>query len=401
MQRRLSLAKQNHQKWVASFLNQFGKRLIPNLTNRNHTAPQTPRLVVLICWENLGDLVLFTAVIREFKLNFPDSRLFVVAQRENKELMLGCPYVSKWIWIKGHNKPKAGMGHGKQTKYWYKLFITYFLLLFHGKRKIDFLLGPDWLLVSNAEQFTSNILFQKSNHELVKLSLTRNMNVNLYNDKSHQVTRMLSVLLMFGLKVSSDEIENWIQPENPNLRGDLTEELPNSSNQILISLGAGQFRRSWPIEKVAHLIDAFQNSHPMHTIVLLGPQSMMLKEVNKGFSNLRNVINLVGKTSLQDVAILMKNSKLLVSNDSGLVHMAASLKLPCVVISSHPLNGDLWHLHSPNRYHPWKTDHLVVRPMKLLEDCTGSCIAEGPHCISSITVTDVHKACLQLLHPHF
>ena len=393
--------KQNLQKRVGSFLIQIGKWLSPSLMNRNYKDYQTPQLVVLICWENLGDLVLFSAVIREFKLNFPDSRLLVVAQRENKELMLGCPYVSKWIWIKGHNKPKAGMGHGKQTKYWYKLVITYLLLLIHGKKRIDYLLGPDWLLVNNTDQFTKNILFQKSNRDLTKLSSNTNMRANLFNDKSHQVTRMLSILSMFGLKVSSDEIENWIQPKNPSLRQGFTQKLPKDSNQILISLGAGQFRRNWPIEKISSLVDSFQISHPTHTVILLGPKSMMSKEIDNTFSNLRNVINLVGKTSLQEVVFLMKNSKLLVSNDSGLVHIGASMKLPCVVISSHPLNGDLWHLHAPNRYHPWKTKYLVLQPSKLLGDCTGSCIADRPHCISSIPVTDVHKACLQLLNPHF
>jgi heptosyltransferase-2 len=212
---------------------------------------------------------------------------------------------------------------------------------------------------------------------------------------------MLSILSMFGLKVSSDEIENWIQPKNPSLRQGFTQKLPKDSNQILISLGAGQFRRNWPIEKVSSLVDSFQISHPTHTVILLGPKSMMSKEIDNTFSNLRNVLNLIGKTSLQEVVFLMRNSKLLVSNDSGLVHIGASMKLPCVVISSHPLNGDLWHLHAPNRYHPWKTKYRVLQPSKLLGDCTGSCIADRPHCISSIPVADVHKACLQLLNPHF
>ena len=51
-----------------------------------------------------------------------------------------------------------------------------------------------------------------------------------------------------------------------------------------------------------------------------------------------NYINLIGKTSLQEVTIILSQSSCIVSNDSGLMHIAAALGKPIVGIygSSSP-----------------------------------------------------------------
>jgi ADP-heptose:LPS heptosyltransferase len=374
-------------------------RIIPSLGSKNQSTLNSPKLIVLVNWENLGDFVLFTAVIREMKLNFPEAKLFVVAQRENKELSEHCPYVEKWIWIRGHKKTKTGMGHGFETSYWEKFIVTYMALLIHGRKKIDLMLGPDWLLVKNQEQFSSNLLFQKANRGAAQLKEVGFKNREMFKDKSHQVTRMLSILEMFGLQVNSDEIENWIAPVLSIENKGIKDSKSIRPRRILVSLGAGQVRRNWPIENVKQLIDSLEVNYPSFQIVVMGPKSLVTPKINQTFTDSGNVINLIGKTNLSTVASLMQNSDLLISNDSGLAHIAASVKLTCIVVSAHSLNGDPWHLHSPNRYHPWKTEYLVIQPPLLLGECLGSCQATYPHCIKAITPNRVLDACkLMLTH---
>jgi len=370
---------------------------LPNLGSASKNERLNPRIVVLINWENMGDFVLFTAVIREMKLNYPKSKLLVVAQKENRELAHHCPYVEKWIWIKGHKKTKPGMGHGTETSYLRRFLVTYLLLLIHGRRKIDLLFGPDWLLVRTKEQFTSNFLFKKANRNSKELKKTASKNLGLFKDQSHQVTRMLSVLTMFGIKVRNDEIENWISPLRYKPNNNLKKSQQLKSRKILISLGAGQARRNWPIENVKLLVQAILAQYPNSDVAVLGPKSLGTLETIETFPDSANIRNLIGKTDLSAVASLMLNSDLLISNDSGLVHIAASLKLPCVVVSAHPLNGDPWHLHSPNRYHPWKTEYRVIQPHALVGECQGSCQAIIPHCIKTIAVAEVMEACNCLL----
>lgn len=371
--------------------------IIPNLGSNNSTATNSPRVIALVNWENLGDFVLFTSVIRETRFNFPDAKLIVVAQKGNRELANQCPYVGKWIWIKAHRTPKPGMGHGVQKKYWKRLVMTYFALLFYGKRKIDLLIGPDWLLVENTLQLTNNLLFSKGNRQRQRLQSVATENIKLFRDKSHQVIRMLSILELFGLQVKSDEIENWITPIVTTKKVNTKDLELIRARRILISIGAGQARRNWPIENVKQLINNLEVKYPFFQIAVLGPKSLVTPETIHAFPDSENFVNLIGKTDLSTVASLMQNSDLLISNDSGLAHIAASVKLACVIVSAHPLNGDPWHLHSPNRYHPWKTEYLVIQPQSLIGECLGSCQATYPHCIKTIPPITVLEACNTML----
>lgn len=382
-------------KRIKSVLKRIVLALIPPLGKNETSGSKVPRIVVLVNWENLGDFVLFSSVIRETRKNFPHSRLFVVAQKENSNLVEFCPYVDHWIWVKGHQKAKSGQGHGKTTSYERKMFSTYIELLRRGKGKIDILIGPDWLLVEDPKHFTENFLFKHVNKDRNLLEQTALQNYEVFVDHSHQVDRMLSVLKMYGLEVNNNEIENWTISKSRVTQ--VIHNKPSSKKHILISLGAGQVRRNWPIEKVSTLIGFIIEEYPDLEITILGPPSFDSPMLANIFVNSKNLTNLIGKTSLSEITHLMLSADLLVSNDSGLAHLAATVKLPCVVVSAHPLNGSPWHLHSPNRYHPWQTKYIELQPKFLLSPCAGSCQADSPHCITTIEPQEVLQACRTML----
>lgn len=72
---------------------------------------------MLVNLENIGDFILFSAVIREVRTNFPNSQLIVVGQRENKGLVEFCQIVDEWIWVPGHKTPKFGESIGQEISY--------------------------------------------------------------------------------------------------------------------------------------------------------------------------------------------------------------------------------------------------------------------------------------------
>jgi ADP-heptose:LPS heptosyltransferase len=368
---------------------------IPKVGKGEWTGDFPPRIVVLANWENLGDFVLFSSVVRETRNQFPNSKLFVVAQKENAGLVEYCPYVDRWIWVKGHKTAKSGEGHGKATSYTRKMIVTYFALLRHGRGKIDLLIGPDWLLVEDPDQFTNNFIYKHVNEGRNSLTETAKQNHDLYRDHAHQVDRMLSILQMFGIRVLNNEIENWTLPVN-RINQNLIEQ-QKTNQRVLISLGAGQARRNWPIENILEVIELMIKEFPEIEFTILGPKSFDESSINALFPASKNLTNLIGRTSLSQISELMLSANLLLSNDSGLIHIASTLKLPCVVVSAHPLNGNPWHLHSPNRYHPWQTKYVELQPKDLIPPCEGSCQAFSPHCITSITPIEVFEACKSLL----
>ena len=358
----------------------------------------TPDIVVLVHLENLGDFILFSAVIRETRRNFPGSKLVVVGQKENSGVVQYCPLVDEWLWIQGHKKPKPGESTGRETNYYFKIAATYLKLLLKYKGRIDLLIGPDWLLTKHSDQFRNNILYKKGN---VRGGFAQNnliVEPGKYISNTHQVPRNLSILEMLGLNVSSSKTQTWLLPEVSDfIVQDLTEEL-NIGTKIVISLGAGHSRRNYPAESLTEVINKIQLARPDIHFVLIGPKSLDLPKLHNLFLELANTQNLIGKTDLKAAAEIINRATLVIANDSGFAHLSASLEIPTLVVSAHPLDADPWHLHSPNRYHPWMTEYIELQPLHLQYPCVGSCLAQAPHCIKGVLVKDVVNAALSLLN---
>ncbi|MFH1027028.1 MAG: glycosyltransferase family 9 protein, partial [Pseudomonadota bacterium] len=103
-------------------------------------------------------------------------------------------------------------------------------------------------------------------------------------------------------------------------------------------------------------------------------------------------LNLAGKTSLQDTAAIMDRSALLVSGDSGVLHIAAGLGKPTV------------SLFGPGRSEKWAPQgdrHIVINRQLPCSPCTTfgttpSCPRDA-ECLRSITPDEVANAVTMLL----
>ena len=356
-----------------------------------------PERVVLVHLENLGDFILFSSIIREVRANFPNSQLVVVAQKENKELVEYCQIVDEWIWVPGHKTPKSGESTGQEVGYFYKILSVYFILFMKFRRDIDLLIGPDWLLTKGSDQFVKNILYKKANVIGGYASKYLKICPAKYVDKAHQVPRMQSIIEMIGLSASNYEPQSWLLPEISH-----SSEMEESKSlslkpKIVISLGAGHYRRNWPTEHFPKVISDIHAIWPEIEFQIIGPRSLISPELCNLFAGLAGTQELIGKTDLHSAAKLISKASLVIVNDSGFAHLSASLSVPTLVISAHPLDADPWHLHSPNRYHPWGTEYIEVQPLHLLSPCVDSCQAPGPHCIKTITPEEVVTVALSIL----
>jgi ADP-heptose:LPS heptosyltransferase len=93
---------------------------------------------------------------------------------------------------------------------------------------------------------------------------------------------------------------------------------------IAIQLGANRLHRAWQIDSFVSLADSLL-INPDIQIVLLGTGAE--RELSAAFQSRvsRPVIDLVGKTQMHDLPGLLKSCDLLVSNDTGTIHIAAAV----------------------------------------------------------------------------
>ena len=104
-----------------------------------------------------------------------------------------------------------------------------------------------------------------------------------------------------------------------------------------------------------------------------------------------NYVNLIGKTSLEDVVIILSQSSCVVSNDSGLMHVAAALDRPVVGIygSSSP------------EYTPPLIDNdkkiIIYQNLSCSPCFKRTCPLEHMNCLNNISVDYVKESITSLI----
>jgi ADP-heptose:LPS heptosyltransferase len=100
---------------------------------------------------------------------------------------------------------------------------------------------------------------------------------------------------------------------------------------ILINPAGSWRSRNWPIERYVELVKLLTNAGPSQ-LLLLGTEN--LKKRVEPLLELKgpHVINMIGKTTLSESFSLMRNVDLMISEDSGLMHMACANGVPVVAL---------------------------------------------------------------------
>jgi ADP-heptose:LPS heptosyltransferase len=149
----------------------------------------------------------------------------------------------------------------------------------------------------------------------------------------HEITVYLRLMSYLGIPLQGLHLEfPLVEQDELDFRQIAQAEELIHSDYVCVHPGARLLTRRWLPERFAEVADHL--SAMGLTIVLTGSNEEM--ELVKSVSRQMKYphIDLAGQTSLGALAILLKGSKLLVSNDTGLAHIASALQVPSVVVVS-------------------------------------------------------------------
>jgi ADP-heptose:LPS heptosyltransferase len=107
-------------------------------------------------------------------------------------------------------------------------------------------------------------------------------------------------------------------------------------NYAVIGLGSSSEQKNWPVENFAQVSKYLKEKKGLEIVVVGGKES---KEKVKDFERFfgESFINLVLKTDLESLCILIKNAKLVVANDTSFIHIGIAFKIPtiCPIMNSY------------------------------------------------------------------
>jgi lipopolysaccharide heptosyltransferase III len=159
--------------------------------------------------------------------------------------------------------------------------------------------------------------------------------------------------------------------------------LDDTQPVALIHPAAALETKQWPVENFARIAEAAAARGLMPVAIVSSAEKKVLESLIKdsstrvaGFNNL----------TLPEVTALASRASLFIGNDSGIAHIAAAVKTPCVVVFG---SSNVAH------WRPWTTSKSeVVREELSCQPCHGYFCAkfEKPQCILNVPVERVVAA---------
>ena len=257
------------------------------------------RKVLIVRFSSIGDIVLTTPIIRCLKKQ-TQAEVHYLTKAFYKEILNSNPYIDKLI-ILNENFLQESIKEIKSQNY------DLILDLQNGLRSF-------WikLCVWGVKKRT----VKKRNWEKI---LWLYLGVNLLKD--HVVDRYFHPLKRLGVRNDNQGLDFFF----PKMI-----EVPFNTSQkfITFSIGGSYEQKKLSVEQIINicntiLVDSKSSTH----IVLLGGKEeiTMGNDILQKVGN-KNISNFCGKISLNQSAYLIQKSSLLLTNDTGLMHIGAALK---------------------------------------------------------------------------
>jgi lipopolysaccharide heptosyltransferase I len=195
----------------------------------------------------------------------------------------------------------------------------------------------------------------------------------------HVIQKNLSILA--ALQITPQAVE---MPLTPQASADTTaaiEASGGSRGYVVLNPGAAWPNKRWPAERFGALAAALQERTGLRALVTWGPAESDLATAVVTASG--GSATLAPATSVSDLAVLMREAALVVSGDTGPLHIAAAMGTPLV-----GLYGPTW----PERNGPWDPKDVVISRANVCVCHHKRQCLRGAPCINEITLDEVIAA---------
>lgn len=152
-----------------------------------------------------------------------------------------------------------------------------------------------------------------------------------YPEEISEVKRHLRLMEFLGIPSVGDYLEFPVSDAEQEGFWKISQAHGlDSEEYVCIHPGARDTRRRWEVEKFATVADEIAAKG--YRIVLTGArsESEVVHRVQAAMNH--RAINLVGQTGLGELAMLIRNSRLLFANDTGVSHIAAATGTQSIIV---------------------------------------------------------------------
>lgn len=362
---------------IASLVRRFrGKKTVSNERIR--------KILIIKMW-GLGTIVLASPVFANLKHNCPDCKIYVVTLLQNRDMYEGSPHIDGAAYFDMSGWLRALQSFLKLVGWmWRQQFDVVF----------DFEIGSRFtalLTAANLRSMTIGYAPAGSGKNVFDITIP-------YIESTHMTRIYLRSLDALNMKIYDERLLKLPVKVEEKQRVNEFVKSRRLSNFVVFNPNTSDLaiERLWPPEYFAELGKRLLATFPDLQIVLIGAAAdvarVELLQKSIGFPD--RVASSAGKFSIRETSELLNHARVLVSNDSGPMHLGVVAGVPTV---------GLFGPETPVLYGPRGDNHIAITAGEMCSPCISvynekvvDC-RRGVVCMKNIPVETVFQAVVERL----
>ncbi|MCR9000668.1 glycosyltransferase family 9 protein [Rahnella perminowiae] len=320
--------------------------------------------VVIFSTKRLGDFMFSTPAIRAVRRRYPAARIILVTSQQNSQLVEPGDNFNRVLPMDNHySDMKKLVSVLRREK-------PQLAIILHSRAPYDIIAS----IMSGCEFiFKDYYRNEPAGMEKWLSGITR-------GQSKHIIQRKLDLVSLLGSK--PDNTEMFIPARIP--------AFDKKPGKILIGLqmGASKMTHRWPVEHFAGLAKLLIETSPLFHLILIG--SPAETEIAERFiarmeeAHRAQFTDITGKTTMPELLSVIDAMDLLVTNDTGPLHLAIAAKTKTI---------SLFVLNSPDENGPYQNPelHKVIYKPPVENDPS----RQLKHPMDRITVEEVYNAVVE------
>jgi len=305
--------------------------------------------ILVIKNDKIGDMILSTNIFRELKRSLPNSKITAIVSNANKPLVEKNRHIDNLLVL---NYPPKNF-----------IDIIKYLKMSRSLKKENFDLGIDlrgsiynifFLLYLAKVKYKIGFYNRKLSKLLLDYAYQKDR-------KMKHVTFQRIDLINKALNLNAKNYWPEIATDNEDEKSTTEFIKKNKLNKYTCILpDASIEERQWPLERWNKIIKYLHENYPKYKILILG---LDMKKISSLLEKNPHIIYPENPLNLRELYLILKKSSLVISQDSGPMHLAWTAKANLIAL----ISGYIYRpkdLNKLNYLHPLgKNAHTIYKDM--------------------------------------
>ena len=274
------------------------------------------RSILLIRLSSLGDILLMTPLLNLLRTACPQAQIDVLVKAEYRDLLRFHPGITRLLTFDSRQPLMRTLRGLRADRY---------------DLALDLHCTPRSQLLLRGLRARRKLTYNK---RVLRRALLVHLGWNTLRRTTPVPELYAAPLRRLGLTGRLGTPTMHLDPESTEaMQAYIARSLPDASNQPLLAVapGARWPTKRWPVERFAAVAQELAREKQAAVVILGGPDEAQLACTLCDRLDVP-VVNGAGTLSLMYSAALLSRCRVLISNDSGLMHMATALQVPVVAV---------------------------------------------------------------------